>query len=95
MSPSRSAVAVPVLFVLLGAVAVACGSSKDDPGAPITPGIEAGPPGDTGVPATDGGKEQTEIVFDKDTSFGERSCTLKGRVDTLSSRHVSSRRDAM
>jgi len=76
MSRSRSAVALPVLFVLCGSVAAACGSSQEDPGAPITPGIEAGPPGETGAPATDGGKEETEIVFGKDTSFGKRSCTL-------------------
>ncbi len=76
MSPSRTAVALPLVLVLVGSVAAACGSSKDDPGAPITPGIEAGPPGDTGTAVPDGGKEETEIVFDKDTSFGKRSCTL-------------------
>ena len=87
MSFSRSAAghrarltSVVVAFVVLGSAATACGSSKDDPAPGAPPGIEAGPPGDTGT-GPDGGKEETEINFDKTTSFAKRACTLTLRYD--------------
>ena len=64
--------------LLIGAVAVACSSTDADSSTPVTPGIEAGAPGETGA-TPDGGKEQTEIVFDASTSFGKRSCALTVR----------------
>jgi neopullulanase len=81
MSPStRTAVALPALFAVLASVAVACSSSEDPASPATTPGIEAGPPGDAGTDP-DGGKEATEIVFDKNTSFAKRACTLTLRYN--------------
>ena len=72
--------ALPLLLTVLGSLAtgvVACSSSKDeDPSATPAPGTDGGSTqGDTGTTA-DGGKEQTEIVFDKSTTFGKRACSL-------------------
>jgi neopullulanase len=72
--------ALPVLFAVLSSVAAACSSSEGEDAAPATPLAEAGaPPGEGGATA-DGGKEETEIVFDKSTTFGKRACTLTLRV---------------
>lgn len=72
--------ALPVLFAVLASVAAACSSSNDDDGAAPTPLPEAGSPQVDGGANPDGGKEETEIVFDKSTTFGKRACTLTLRV---------------
>lgn len=72
--------ALPVLFAVLASVAAACSSSDEEAAATPTPGLEAGAPQPEGGPGPDGGKEETEIVFDKSTSFGKRACTLTLRV---------------
>ena len=72
--------ALPLSFAVLVSIAAACSSSKDeDPASPAlngpdssTPTVDASAPGD-------GGKEETEIVFDKSTTFGKRACTLTVR----------------
>ena len=77
-SSSRSAaypLGLPLLFVVLASVAAACSSGNGDPAAPPPPGREVGPQGDSGT-TPDGGREATEIVFDKSVSFAKRACTL-------------------
>jgi len=72
--------ALPLLLTVLGTLATsvaACSSSKDeDPSVTPPPGTEAGTPVVDGGVTADGGKEQTEIVFDKSTTFGKRACSL-------------------
>src|SRR4051794_35472083 len=77
--------ALPLLFsvsaVLLASGVAACSSSKDeDPAAAPAPGNEAGAPQVEAGATTDGGKEETAIVFDKSTTFGKRACSLTLRV---------------
>ena len=72
--------ALPVLFAVLTTVAAACSSSEEEGAAAPAPVPEAGSPQVEGGPAPDGGKEETEIVFDKSTTFGKRACTLTLRV---------------
>ena len=70
---------LPLLFVVLASVVVACSSSKDEAPAATPPGPDSGSPTTDGGATPDGGKEQTEIVFDKSTTFGKRSCNLTVR----------------
>ncbi|MDB4935950.1 MAG: Periplasmic alpha-amylase [Labilithrix sp.] len=79
--PRRAALPLLITVVasLLGTSAAACSSSKDEDPAATPPGIEAGGPAVDGGEAPDGGKEQTEIVFDKSTTFGKRECSLTVR----------------
>jgi glycosidase len=87
-------VALPAFFAVLATFATitvaACSSSKgDDAAAPATTDPEAGAPAavDGAAPA-DGGKAQTEIVFDKSTSFGKRSCQLTVRYENTTANVV-------
>jgi glycosidase len=77
------AAALPLFFTVLASVlatsAVACSSSKDEDPSATPPGAEAGAPTEEAGATTDGGKEETEIVFDKSTTFGKRACSLTVR----------------
>lgn len=73
-------VALPVLLAILASVAAACSSSNEEGTAATPPAPEAGTPQIDGGTTPDGGKEETEIVFDENTAFGKRSCTLTVRV---------------
>ena len=79
MLPRRATlpVAFALLACVLGSSAAACSSTNDEaPSATPTPGADGGSPqAETGA-TPDGGKEETEIVFDKSTTFGKRACSL-------------------
>ena len=66
-----------VVATLFASSVAACSSSKDeDPAITPVPGIDGGPPQSEAGTTADGGKEETEIVFDKSTTFGKRACSL-------------------
>lgn len=74
--------ALPFSFALLALVTTvalaACSSSDDDATAaqPTPVGNEGGTPQGDAQGNPDGGRESTEIEFDKSATFGKRSCSL-------------------
>ncbi|MDB4944804.1 MAG: Periplasmic alpha-amylase [Labilithrix sp.] len=79
LASRRSLIALSALVTSF-AVLAACSSSSDEGGPQVTPGIEAGAPGETGA-GPDAGKEQTEIVFGDKVAFGTRTCSLSLRYE--------------
>jgi glycosidase len=85
MLPRRAA--LPLLFTVLVSIsgmglatsAVGCSSTNEDAASTTPPGAEGGAPQGEGGTTADGGREETEIVFDKSTTFGKRDCTLTVR----------------
>ena len=66
-----------VVATLFASSVAACSSSKDeDPATTPAPGIDGGSPQSEAGTTADGGKEETEIVFDESTTFGKRACSL-------------------
>ncbi|MBS2013296.1 MAG: hypothetical protein JST00_10440 [Deltaproteobacteria bacterium] len=81
-----TALAVLLLASACVAAASACSASGEEDTPPgTTPGPEAGPPTQVEGGPGDGGREETDIVFGEDVTFGKRSCALTLRFDGAAS----------
>lgn len=81
MRRAAPALAVLVLASTTALSAIACSSSAEDEPPAATPNAEAGPPTQVEGGTTEGGREETEIVFGSDVAFAKRSCSLTLRFD--------------